>query len=143
MRVDLAPTRPGGLQLHHPVLVAAGGAGYGNELLEAVGDLTPGALVTRSTTREARPGNRPPRMATLPDGLLSSVGLQNPGLEAVLQRQATRWSASGVPIIVSICADNVDDIAAMARTLELWPEVCSIGPPDVFKRINGTSEETQ
>ena len=126
MRVDLAPTRPRGLQLHHPVLVAAGGAGYGNELLEAVGDLTPGALVTRSTTREARPGNPPPRMAPLPDGLLSSVGLQNPGLQAVLQRQATRWSASGVPIIVSICADNVDDIAAMARTLELWPDVAGV-----------------
>ena len=51
-------------------------------------------------------------MVHLPDGLLSSVGLQNPGLEAVLRRWGPRWAASGVPIIVSICADTADDIAA-------------------------------
>ena len=123
--LDLAP-RSGGLRLHHPVLVAAGGAGYGAELLEAVGDLTPGAIVTRSVTREARRGHRPPRMASRGDGLLSSVGTPNPGLEAMLRRQAPRWSRFDVPVIVSICGEDVDDISALARTLETQPDVAGL-----------------
>jgi len=126
MTLDLAPKRHGGLRLRHPVLVAAGGAGYGNELLAAVGEQTPGAIVTRSVTREARPGNPPPRMAALADGLLASVGLQNPGLDAVLRRQGPRWASSDVPVIVSICADNVEDIAYLARGLDMQPDIAGI-----------------
>ena len=121
--VDLAPGRSRGLRLRHPVLVAAGGAGYGNELLDAVDELTPGAIITNSVTRERRAGHPPPRMSSLPHGLLSSIGLQNPGLDAVLRRQAPRWSGADVPIIVSICADNAEDIAALARTLDMQPEI--------------------
>ena len=126
MSLELAPDRRGGLRLRHPVVVAAGGAGYGSELLEAVGARTPGAIVTRSVTREARAGNPAPRMAALPHGLLSSVGLPNPGLAAVLQRQATRWSAATTSIIVSICADNAEDIAALARALDMQPDIAGI-----------------
>jgi dihydroorotate dehydrogenase (NAD+) catalytic subunit len=126
MTIDLAPRRPAGLRLRHPVVVAAGGAGYGNELLDAVGEVTPGAIVTRSTTREPRSGNPPPRMVAAPHGLLSSVGLQNPGLDAVLRRQSTRWAASDVPVIVSICGEIVDDIAALARTLDMQPDVAGV-----------------
>lgn len=126
MSIDLAPKRSAGLRLRHPVLVAAGGAGYGNELLDAVSDDMPGAITTRSITREARPGNPPPRMAALPDGLLSSVGLQNPGLHAVLRRQGPRWAAADVPIIVSICADTADDIAWLARGLDMQPGIAAI-----------------
>jgi dihydroorotate dehydrogenase (NAD+) catalytic subunit len=124
--VDLAPRRRGGLRLRHPLVVAAGGAGYGGELLEAVAAQTPGAIITRSVTREARPGNPPPRMALLSHGLLSSIGLQNPGIDAVVQRQASRWSASTTPIIVSICADNAEDIAALVRTLDMQPDIAGV-----------------
>lgn len=126
MIVELAPGRHGALRLRHPILVAAGGAGYGNELLGVVGEDTPAAVITRSVTRDARAGNPSPRTVSLPDGLLSSVGLQNPGLDAVLRRQSTGWSRSDVPIIVSICGDTVDDIAAMARTLEMQPDVAGL-----------------
>jgi len=126
LSIDLAPKRSTGLRLRHPVLVAAGGAGYGNELLDAAGDDVPGAIVTRSITRDARPGNPPPRMAPLRDGLLSSVGLQNPGLDAVLRRQGPRWAAADVPIIVSICADTADDIAWLARGLDMQPGIAAI-----------------
>jgi len=126
MSIDLAPARHGGLQLRHPVLVAAGGAGYGNELIEAVGELSPGAIVTRSTTRQARRGNPPPRMTQQPAALLSSIGLHGPGLDEVLRRQAPRWAMSRVPIIVSICGDTADDIAWLARTLDMHPEVAGI-----------------
>ena len=124
--VDLAPLRPAGLRLAHPLLVAAGGAGYAIELLDVVGDLAPAAIVTRSTTRAPRRGSRPPRMASQAGGLLWSVGLANPGLDAVLRRHGPRWGASGVPVIVSICADSADDIGWLARRLDLAPEVAGL-----------------
>ncbi len=126
MTIELAPGRRGGLKLRHRVLVAAGGAGFGNELLDAVADQTPGAIITRSITLQARSGNPPPRMAQLPDGLLSSVGLQNPGVDAVLRRQGPRWAGSNVPIIVSICADNAEDIARLARSLDMQPDISGL-----------------
>ena len=124
--VDLAPRRRGGLRLRHPLIVAAGGGGYGPELLEAVGEEMPGAIVTRSVTRDARHGHRPPRMALRGDGLISSVGTPNPGLAAMLQRQAPRWARFDVPIIVSICGEDVDDISALARALEMQPDVAGL-----------------
>ena len=126
LRQDLAPGRHGGLPLRHPVIVAAGGAGYGNELLGAVGDELPGAIITRSVTRTAQRGSRPPRMASRPDGLLHAVGTPNPGLEAVLRRQGPRWGAAEVPLFVSLRADNADDIVALARTLEMSPDAAGL-----------------
>ncbi len=138
LRQDLAPGRHGGLRLRHPLIVAAGGAGYGIELLGSVGELQPGALVTRSVTREARRGAPAPRMAPLPDGLLHAIGLPNPGLEAVLRRQGPAWAASDVPVIVSVCAEDAEDIAALARTLEMQPDVAgmelSLECPDRSRR---------
>jgi dihydroorotate dehydrogenase (NAD+) catalytic subunit len=134
LRQDLAPGRHGGLALEHPVIVAAGGAGYGSELLDAVGEDRPGAIVTRSVTRVARRGAQPPRMTPRPDGVLHAVGTPNPGLEAVLRRHGPRWAAADVPIIVSLWADVVDDIAALARTLEMTPDAAGLeldlGAPD-------------
>jgi len=124
--IELAPNRPAGLRLRHPVLVAAGGGGYGSELLDAVGGVTPGAIVTRSITRGSQPGNPPPRMAPQEGGLLSSVGLQNPGLDAVLRRHAPRWADGDVPIIVSVCADTAEDIGWLARRLDMQPDVAAV-----------------
>lgn len=126
MTIDLAPRRPGGLRVAHPVIVAAGGAGYGPELLESVGELKPAAIVTRSTTRTPRSGSRGPRMAAQRAGLLWSMGLANPGLDAVLRRHAARWGAATVPIVVSVCADSAEDIAWLAQRVDLAPEVAGL-----------------
>jgi dihydroorotate dehydrogenase (NAD+) catalytic subunit len=65
-------------------------------------------------------------MAALPEGLLSSVGHPNPGLDAVLRRQAPRWGRSDVPIIVSICAESAEDINWLAKRLDMQPEVAGL-----------------
>jgi dihydroorotate dehydrogenase (NAD+) catalytic subunit len=124
--VDLAPSRPGGLRLDHPILVAAGGAGFGGELLDAVGELRPGAIVTRSVTRVRRRGDPAPRMALLQDGLLSAIGHPDAALEVVLRRQGPRWAAASVPIIVSISAETAEDIAWLAGSLDGHPEVAGV-----------------
>ena len=115
-----------GLHLAHPVIVAAGGGGFGAELLEAVGDEAPAMLVTRSVTLGPDRGGPPPRMHSLPDGLLHSIGTPNPGLEAVLRRHGPRWSSFAVPVVVSICGHDASDLASMARSLEMAPEVSGV-----------------
>ena len=122
LSVDLAPDR--GLRLPHPVIVAAGGAGFGSELLDSVGDTLPGAIVTRSVTRRGRP-NPAPRMTFVPGALLSSVGPHS-GLDDVLRRHAARWAASDVPVIVSVCAEEVGDITALVTALDLQPGIAGI-----------------
>jgi dihydroorotate dehydrogenase (NAD+) catalytic subunit len=108
------------------VLVAAGGGGFGAELLEAVGRLQPGALFTRSVTRGSDRGHPPPRMAPQPVGLLHSVGTPNPGLEAMLRRQAPRWAGFETPVVVSICGRDVDELGDLARVLEMQPDVAGV-----------------
>lgn len=126
LSIDLAPGRAGGLRLRYPILVASGGAGHGNELLDAVGDDPPGAIVTRGISLVARTGDPPPRMAALPDALLSSVGVHDPGIEVILRRQAPRWAAYDVPVIVSIRADTASDIRDLASRLDMHPGVAGI-----------------
>ncbi|CAN5651417.1 dihydroorotate dehydrogenase [soil metagenome] len=121
--VDLAPGREGGLWLAHPVLVAAGGAGFGIELLDELPASLPGALVTVGVTLAAQRGNPPPRMVALAGGLLSSVGPQNPGIERVLSRYAARWASFEVPIILNLCAESEADFASLARMVDGRSEI--------------------
>lgn len=116
--VDLAPHRGDGLALRSPILVAAGVAGYGVELAEAIDIGRLGALCTRGTTLKARPGDPPPRLAEVPAGLLNAVGLQNPGIDVVLERFAPRWATWPMPVILNLCADSVDGFAELARRAE-------------------------
>jgi dihydroorotate dehydrogenase (NAD+) catalytic subunit len=108
------------------VIVAAGGAGYGNELLGSVGDSLPGAIITRGITRVGGRGAPVPRMVQLPEALLHDVGHPNPGLETVLRRHGPGWAAGEVPVIVNLRGADAEDIAAMARTLEMQPDAAGI-----------------
>ena len=117
LSVDLAPGRPGGLRLAHPLLVAAGGAGYGVELMAAT-TTPPAAIVTRGTTLRAHPGADPPRMASTPGGLVSAIGSPNPGVVRVLEQYAPRWAAWEVPVVLALCADDAAGFAALARAAD-------------------------
>ena len=126
MRVNLAPGRTRGLWLEHPVTIAAGGAGFGVELLDAVRGTLPGAIVTRGTTVAARPGARGPRMVALDHGLLHAIGRPNAGVERVLERFGARWAAADVPIVLSVCADTAEGFGEMARAVDGRPGVAAI-----------------
>lgn len=125
LSVDLAPGR-GGLRLENPVLVAAGTFGYGVEYGEVVDIQRIGAICSRGTTLQPRVGNAPPRVTETPAGLLSSVGLQNPGVEAVLERYAATWAGWRVPVIVNIAGGSIEDYVAVARRLDGVPGVAGI-----------------
>jgi len=126
LSVDLAPRRPDALVLRNPMLVASGTFGYGIEYGEVVDVDRLGAICCKGTTLRARIGNLPPRVTETPAGMLNSIGLQNPGVDAVLERYAPRWASWLVPVIVNVAGDSVEDYVAVARKLDGVPGVAGI-----------------
>jgi dihydroorotate dehydrogenase (NAD+) catalytic subunit len=124
--VDLAVDLGRGLVLPNPVMVASGTFGYGVEYLEAADIDRLGGICTRGTTLKARIGNPPPRMALTPGGLLNSVGLQNPGIDAVIERYASTWASWPTPVLLNIAGRSVREYVELARRLDGVPGVAGI-----------------
>ncbi|HSD67364.1 MAG TPA: hypothetical protein VLF95_11720, partial [Vicinamibacteria bacterium] len=112
-----------GLVLRNPVIAAAGPFGYGVEVADLVDLPRLGGLVTRGTTLRPRSGHPAPRMAEAPSGRLVSVGLQNPGIEVVLERYAPAWARWPVPVIVNVCGESSVDLVDLVRRLEGLPGI--------------------
>jgi dihydroorotate dehydrogenase (NAD+) catalytic subunit len=108
-------------------VVAAGVLGYGVEAADAVDFGQLGAIVTRSTTRSPRSGNRPVRMVEVAGGgVVHSIGFQNPGVESALERFASRWAALSMPVIVSVAAESPIGFGELAEALDGQPGVAAI-----------------
>jgi hypothetical protein len=86
--VDLSVDLGRGLVLPNPILVASGTFGYGVEYGEVVDVQRLGGICCKGTTLKPRIGNVTPRVTETPGGMLNSIGLQNPGVDAVVERGA-------------------------------------------------------
>ena len=126
LSVDLAPARPGALSLRNPVLVASGTFGYGLEYGEVIDVQRLGAICCKGTTLKARAGNPPPRVTETPAGMLNSIGLQNPGVEAVLERYAELWAGWNVPVIVNVAGESIEDYVGVVRRLDGVPGISGV-----------------
>ncbi len=116
MGIDMA-TRLGGTQIPSPVLTASGCAAAGREL-DPFLDLTAlGAVVTKSVQLRARSGRPTPRMAETPSGMLNSIGLQGPGIEAFLSDDLPWLASRGARAMVSIAGGAVEEYAELATRL--------------------------
>jgi dihydroorotate dehydrogenase (NAD+) catalytic subunit len=124
--VDLEVDLGRGLVLRNPVIAAAGPFGYGVEVADVVDLPRLGGLVTRGTTLKPRSGHPGPRLAEVPAGLLVGVGLQNPGIDTVLDRYAVTWSKWPVPVILNVCGESAGELAEIVRRLEGAPGVAGI-----------------
>jgi dihydroorotate dehydrogenase (NAD+) catalytic subunit len=124
--VDLEVDLGRGLVLPNPVIAAAGPFGYGAEVADLVDLDRLGGIVMRGTTLKPRGGHPGPRLAEVPAGLLVGVGLQNPGIDAVLDRYATTWAKWPVPVILNLCGETASELAEIARRLEGVPGVAGI-----------------
>ena len=114
-----------GARFRNPILLAAGTAGFGREVAGVIDLAALGGLVTKAVSPEPRHGNPPPRVAEMPGAMLNSVGLANPGLEAV-RRDHLPWlrdHATGLPVIVNVVGNTVDDFVAVVRGLAAEPGV--------------------
>jgi dihydroorotate dehydrogenase (NAD+) catalytic subunit len=124
LSVELAPER--GLLLDNPILVASGTFGYGVEYGEVVDVQRIGAICCKGTTLRPRAGNPPPRVTETPGGMLNAIGLQNPGVDAVIDKYGPIWQGWQVPVIVNIAGESIEDYVEVAKRLDGVPGVAGI-----------------
>ena len=98
--------RLGQADLPNLVLSASGCAGAGRELAQFIDVARVGALISKSIMAEPHTGNPAPRLAETPSGLLNSVGLQGPGMDAFLQRDLPWLLSRGARVVVSIAGPD-------------------------------------
>ena len=109
--------RVGSLALANPVMTASGTAGHGAEL-GAYGRLDAlGAVVVKSLAPEPWPGNPAPRVHATSAGMLNSVGLQGPGVDAWLAEELPALERAGARVVASIWGRRVEDYAKAAAAL--------------------------
>jgi dihydroorotate dehydrogenase (NAD+) catalytic subunit len=123
---DLSVDLGRGLVLPNPILVASGTFGYGIEYGDVVDVDRLGAICCKGTTLKPRIGNVTPRVTETPGGMLNSIGLQNPGVDAVLEKYAATWASWSVPVIVNVAGESVADYVEVVRRLEGVPGIAGI-----------------
>lgn len=121
--VDLKVTLSG-ITLDNPVIPASGTFGYGKEFAELYDLDILGSISFKGTTRDARLGNPLPRIAECPSGLINSVGLQNPGLEAVCEKELPELSKLyHKPLIANISGFSLDEYVTCAAAMDKQTQV--------------------
>lgn len=113
LSIDLA-----GLNLKSPVILAAGTAGFSDELADVMDLAHIGAVVSKSITREPREGNKTWRILPAKSGMLNAIGLANPGIERFMIDIAPRLSATPTTVIGSIAGSSIEDYAEVARQMD-------------------------
>lgn len=124
--VDLSVDLGRGFVLRNPILVASGTFGYGIEYGDVVDVQRLGAICCKGTTLKPRSGNQTPRVTETPGGMLNSIGLQNPGVDAVIEKYASTWAAWEVPVIVNVAGESIADYVEVVRRLEGVPGIAAI-----------------
>jgi dihydroorotate dehydrogenase (NAD+) catalytic subunit len=122
---DLTTTL-GSLTLPNPVLTASGCAASGRELNQFFDVSALGAVVTKSIMLRARSGRPTPRMAETPSGMLNSIGLQGPGIDAFIENDLVWLAAHDARTVVSIAGGHTDEYVSLARRLYGNPAVSMI-----------------
>ncbi len=123
--VDLS-TRLGTFRMPDPVLTASGCAAAGRELAPFLDLSGIGAVVTKSIMLAPRSGRPTPRMAETPSGMLNSIGLQGPGVEAFVAKDLRWLRERGVRTVVSIAGGSVQEYQKLAQRLRHEPGIAAI-----------------
>jgi len=120
MNVNLA-----GLALRSPVLTASGTFASGREFADFVDLERVGAVVTKGVSLEPWEGNPGPRIAETSSGMLNSIGLQNPGVEAFCANDLAWLSSVDVPVIVNVSGHTLPEYVGVVERLEDEPGVAA------------------
>jgi dihydroorotate dehydrogenase (NAD+) catalytic subunit len=116
MMLDLS-TSLAGVRFKNPIFTASGCAASGKELAQFFPLSELGAIITKSIMLKARAGRPTPRMAETASGMLNSIGLQGPGIDAFLEEDLAWLETQSCDVIVSIAGETVDEYGALARRL--------------------------
>ena len=116
-----------GVDFHNPIVLASGTAAYGRELADIVDLEALGGLVTKAVSLQPRPGAPAPRVGEYPGGMINAIGLANPGVEAVRERELP-WLAANLrraKVLVNVVGYAVDDFAAVIAGLDASPAIAA------------------
>ena len=117
-------TSLGAIELDNPVIPASGTFGYGREYKDLYDLNILGAMAFKGTTLEPRFGNPQPRIAECPGGMLNAVGLQNPGLEAVIHEELPQLAKYfHKPLLANISGFSIEEYITCARAMDQQPQV--------------------
>ena len=119
-------TKIGSKRFSNPIFTASGCASSGQELSQFFSLTEIGAIVTKSIMTKARTGRATPRMAETPSGMLNSIGLQGPGIDAFLENDIPWLVANSAKIIISIAGETVDEYGVLARRLRAVPGISAV-----------------
>lgn len=112
-----------GLALSSPIVLLSGCVGFGEEYTRVQGfsNRDVGAIVLKGTTREPRPGNPPHRLAETPMGMLNAIGLQNPGMDKVVDEILPALDFSETRFFANVCGSTIEDYAHVTRRFDNSP----------------------
>ncbi|NRG45316.1 dihydroorotate dehydrogenase [Bacillus sp. CRN 9] len=106
-----------GLNLKNPIMPASGCFGFGREFSQLYDLSELGAIMIKATTLSPRFGNPTPRVAETSAGMLNAIGLQNPGLEKVINEELKWLEQHNVPIIANVAGSTEEDYVAVAKAI--------------------------
>ncbi|MBQ7957348.1 MAG: dihydroorotate dehydrogenase [Clostridia bacterium] len=113
-----------GVELDNPIIPASGTFGFGYEFAELYDINVLGSLSFKGTTLEPRFGNPTPRIAETENGMINSVGLQNPGVEKVISEELPKLRACfNKPIMANISGFSIDEYRACCEKIDKEDQV--------------------
>lgn len=113
-----------GIELDNPLIPASGTFGFGYEFAEIYDINMLGSFSFKGTTKDARFGNPTPRIAECKNGLINSVGLQNPGVHKVLENELPKLKACfHKPVMANVSGFSVEDYVYTVKMLDSEPQI--------------------
>ncbi|MGH7922660.1 MAG: dihydroorotate dehydrogenase [Candidatus Dormibacteraceae bacterium] len=115
----------GGVRLVGPVLAASGTFGYGVDV-PLLDRSRVGGIVSKGIFLRPRAGTPPNRIVETPSGMLNAIGLQGPGIDALIRDYAPRWAAWPMPVLVNVNGETLDEYGEVAARLDGVPGVSGV-----------------
>jgi dihydroorotate dehydrogenase (NAD+) catalytic subunit len=109
-----------GLTLSSPIVLLSGCVGFGEEYtrIQGFSNSDVGAIVLKGTTKEPRLGNEPHRVWETPSGMLNSIGLQNPGMDKVVDEILPKLDFDETRFIANVCGSTIEDYADVTKKFD-------------------------
>lgn len=114
------------IKLQNPIILASGTCGFGDEISEFLDLSKIGAILTKTITLKPKEGNPPPRIAETENGIINSIGLENPGIEVFIKEKLPFLRKLNIPFFVSISGETEEDFAELVKILDKEERIAAI-----------------
>lgn len=123
--IDLSVNLPG-LKLKNPIMPASGCFGFGREYSQFYDLSKLGAVIMKAATGSKRFGNETPRVAETASGMLNAIGLQNPGVEKIVEKEVPFLKQYHIPIIANVAGSTIEEYEQVVTTLNHSQDIAAI-----------------